>query len=229
VELPAEVKPEPALAAMLETLADVVERRSAAELFALVGPTFFWTANGEPDEQLDRKRDALHNFKVAFGFRRPGAPRDSDNLREQLWETLEDIIGGTGLFPSESNRDVLCGPATADPVSETAMDSALALLEDEDGNSEWVYSLEPITLTERPDGGGAVATVAKIAMPIAATNPPTKRLGNNPLPKQYQLLLPSGKMGWVDVDAVQPLAVDKLCYGKGPDAAWKIVGYDQNS
>jgi len=229
VELPALVRPEPALADMLKALTDAVEHRNADELFALLAPTFFWTENGEPSQQFDRSRDALHNFKVAFGFRRLGARSDSGDRREQLWETLEDIVGGPGLFPAESNRDILCGPATADPVSEAAMDSALMLLEHDNENSEWVYSLEPITLTERPDGGRAVATVANIAMPIAATNPPTKPLGNNPLPTQYQLLLPSGKTGWVEVDAVQPLAVDKLCYGKGPDGAWKIVGYDQNS
>jgi len=101
--------------------------------------------------------------------------------------------------------------------------------EDADEDSEWVYSLGEITLTEKPGNGGAVEMVAKLALPIAATYPPSQALGNNPLPTHFQLLLPSGKTGWVDVKAVQPFAVDKLCYGKGSDGEWKIVGYDQNS
>ena len=84
-------------------------------------------------------------------------------------------------------------------------------------------------LTQGCRNGGAVETVSKLTMPIAATHPPTQALGNNPLPTHYQLLLPSGKTGWVDVKAVQPLAIDRLCYGKGANGAWKVVGYEQNS
>ena len=85
----------------------------------------------------------------------------------------------------------------------------------EDEDSEWVYSLDAITLTEKPGGGGAVETVSKLAMPIAATDPPTQPLGNNPIPTHYQLLLPSGKTGWVDVNAVQSLAVDRALLRQG--------------
>jgi hypothetical protein len=226
VELRAEVEPESALAAMLKRFADAVERRDAGALYPLVGPTFFWTLNGEPSKEFESGRDALHNFKVAFGFRRPGARSDSRDPHEQLWETLEDF-SGAALY--RMNSDILCAPASGEPESEEAMDKALSLLEGPGENSEWVYSLEPITLTERPDGGATIAAAPKLALPIIATNPPTKPLGNNPLPTHYQLLLPSGKTGWVDVDAVQPLAVDKLCYGKDPGGAWKIVGYDQNN
>jgi hypothetical protein len=222
VEVPAEVKAEPALAAMHKQLANAIHRRNAGLLYELVAQNFFWNANGEPSEQFDKNRDALRNFKVAFGF-------DSTNPGNQLWETLEDMASDPALFQMEGNPGVLCGPASAEPRDSAAMDKAIERIEGEDENSEWYYSLDEITLTEKPGGGGAVETVSKLAMPVAATQPPTRPLGNNPLPTHFQLLLPSGKTGWVDVNAVQPLAVDKLCYGKGTDGAWKIVGYEQNS
>jgi hypothetical protein len=229
VEVPAEAKAEPALEAMRKQLASAISRRNAGLLYALVGPTFFWNTNGEPSEQFDKSRDALHNFKVAFGFRQFGHDSDSENPRDQLWEVIEDITSGAALFQMEGNPGVLCGPLGAEPADSDAMDQAIERIENEGEDTEWFYSLAEITLTEKPGGGGAVETVSKLAMPIAATHPPSQALGNNPLPTHFQLLLPSGKAGWVDVKAIQSLAVDKLCYGKGADGAWKIVGYDQNS
>jgi hypothetical protein len=228
VEIPAEAKAEPALAAMRKQLADAIKRRNVGLLYELVGPTFFWTSNGEPSEQFDKNRDALHNFKVAFGFRQFGHDSDSRIPEDQLWEVLEDITSGPALFAMDGNPGVLCGPLAAEPVDDNAMDQAIERIENGDADSEWVYSLGEVTLTERPGNGGTVETVSKMAMPIAATHPPSQALGNNPLPTHFQLLLPSGKTGWVAVKAVQPLAVDKLCYGKA-GGEWKIVGYDQNS
>jgi hypothetical protein len=229
VEVPAEAKAEPALQAMRKQLADAIKRRNAGLLYDFVGPTFFWTADGKPSEQFDKNRDALHNFKVAFGFRQFGHNSDSQDPENQLWETLDDITSDPALFHMEGKPDVLCGPLGAEPIDSAAMDRAIGQIESEDEDSEWFYSLGEIALTEKPGGGGTIETVSKLAMPVAATYPPTQPLGNNPLPTHFQLLLPSGKTGWVDVKAVQPLALDKLCYGKGADGAWKIVGYDQNS
>ena len=229
VALPAEAKAEPALDAMLKQLADAIKRRNAGLLFELVGPTFFWNSNGDTSEQFDRSRDALHNFKVAFGFRRHGENTDSNKPENQLWEALEDATASPPLYAMDGNPSVLCGPLTAEPLDANAMDQALERIENGDEDSEWVYSLAELTLTERPSNGATVETTANLAMPIVATHPPTQRLGNNPIPTHYQLLLPSGKTGWVDVQAVDPLAVDKLCYGKDPDGNWKIVGYDQNN
>jgi hypothetical protein len=214
---------------MRKQLASAISRRDAGLLYALVGPAFFWNADGEPSEQFDKNRDALHNFKVAFGFRQFGHNNDSENPRDQLWEALEDIASGADLSPMEGNPGVLCGPLGAEPVDDAAMDRAIERIQSGDEDSEWVYSLAEITLTEKPGGGGAVETVSKLAMPVFATEPPTRPLGNNPIPTHFQLLLPSGKTGWIDVEHVQPLAVDRLCYGKGSDGAWKVVGYEQNS
>jgi hypothetical protein len=229
VAVPAETKAEPALAAMRKQLASAISQRNAGQLYALVGPAFFWNSNGEPSEQFDKDRDALHNFKVAFGFRRFGQGSDSDNPRDQLWDALDDITSDPALSPMEGNPGVLCGPLGIEPVDGKAMDRAIEQIQSGDEDSEWVYSLAEVTLTEKPGGGGAVETVSKLALPILVTEPPTRPLGNNPIPTHYQLLLPSGKTGWIDVDHMQPLAVDKLCYGKQPDGGWKIIGYEQNS
>jgi hypothetical protein len=136
VEVQAEAKAEPALDAMRKQLADSIKRRNAELLYEFVGPTFFWNINGEPSEQFDKNRDAMHNFKVAFGFRQFGHDSDSRNPEDQLWELLEDITSGAALFQMEGNPGVLCGPLTAEPADGDTMDQAIERIESEDEDSE---------------------------------------------------------------------------------------------
>jgi hypothetical protein len=227
VEAPAPYKPDASLQAMRMSLADAIRRKNVGDLSALVAPAFFWTENGDSAEQFDKSRDGLHNFKVAFGFRQHGKSSDNQNSENQLWELLDDMASEQSLFLQDGDPNVVCGPAAAEPVDSEAMDQAIEKIEGEDEDTEWVYSLTEIILTESP-GGSAVAKVASLAMPVVSTYPPTKATGNNPIPTHYELLLPFGKTAWTETKNVHPLAVDKLCYGKDSSGAWKIVGYDQN-
>src|SRR5262249_40567114 len=126
VAAPAEVKAEPALEAMRKRLVDAVAHRNAGLLYELVGPTFFWHSNGEPSEQFEKSRDALHNSKVAFGFRESGHNSDSPKQENQLWEELDALTsGGPALYQMEGNPGVLCEPVNAEAVDGETMDRAL--------------------------------------------------------------------------------------------------------
>jgi hypothetical protein len=46
-------------------------------------------------------------------------------------------------------------------------------------------------------------------------------------PTHYEVLLPSGRAGWVPVTAVRPLKTDHLCYARTPAGEWKIAAFDQ--
>jgi len=39
-----------------------------------------------------------------------------------------------------------------------------------------------------------------------------------------RVVAPSGKVGFVAAEAINPLGSDQLCYGKDASGAWKIVG-----
>ncbi len=43
----------------------------------------------------------------------------------------------------------------------------------------------------------------------------------------FEVLLPSGRSGWILVSAVRPLVTDRLCYAKNPNGDWRIAIYDQ--
>ena len=39
-----------------------------------------------------------------------------------------------------------------------------------------------------------------------------------------RIVTPSGKVGFVAAETINPLGSDQLCYGKDTTGAWKIVG-----
>lgn len=227
VQAPAPFKPDPALDAMRKQFADAVRAKDTKALFALVSPEFTWTADGEPAEQSDAKRDALHNFKVAFGFRPYGKDEDG-NSNDAFWVLLDDAASDPALTPHGDNPEAACGPVVAEVVDEEAREHATEAIAGEGEGVEWVYTLREIALTQNPTGGGTVAKVSNVALPVVSKYPPAKP-GENLPTSFYEVLLPSGKTGWIDADGVDPLGIDRLCYGKDKSGAWKIIGYEQNS
>jgi hypothetical protein len=227
VQAPPPFKPDPALDTMRKALADAAHGKDAKTLFALVNPDFAWTADGEPAEQSDAKQDGLTNFKVAFGFREYGKTEDSDSA-SAFWILLDDAASDPSLTPRDDNPEIACGPAVASVVDEDVRDRASEEIAGEGESLEWVYTLKEITLTEQPTGGGTVAKASNIAMPVVSRYPAPKA-GENLPTSFYEVLLPSGKTGWIDADGVDPIGVDRICYGKDKSGAWKIVGYEQNS
>jgi hypothetical protein len=81
-------KPDAAFDKMNGAFLDAVQRRDVGALASLIAPTFLWTVNDHPANGLDLGRDAVHNFKVAFGFRAPGEDVDGGIDDGPDWEAL---------------------------------------------------------------------------------------------------------------------------------------------
>ena len=88
VELADPYKPDAAFTAMRKAFGDAVKKKDDAALSALVGQIFLWTMGGAIVDQYDRGRDALHNFKVAFGFRDAGKDADGGVEGGPFWDLL---------------------------------------------------------------------------------------------------------------------------------------------
>jgi hypothetical protein len=77
------------------------------------------------------------------------------------------------------------------------------------------------------DTGAPVAKVGTVALPLLSFYPPEKEGAPPPAPTHFEVLLPSGRTGWVPVTAVRPLSADHLCYARTPSGDWKIAAIDQ--
>ena len=81
-------KPDAAFDKMNGAFLDAVQRKDVGALTALVAPTFLWTVSDHPAGELDLGRDAIHNFKVAFGFRALGEGVDGGVDDGPYWDVL---------------------------------------------------------------------------------------------------------------------------------------------
>jgi hypothetical protein len=221
-------KGDAALTDVRKKLADAVAAQDLGSTLALVAPDFRWIAGGATADEFDHKRDAAHNFKVAFGFRAVG--RDSDGPTDigPQWSMLE-FFARDETLTQEPGSPLVCGSARAKVTDEAKLDVALQRVDEENDISEWVYMLDETPLTAAPTGGATVARARNVAMPIVAVHPPPPQ-GSTPAapptPTHFELLLPSGKTGWAPVENLRPLFVDRLCFAKRGDE-WRISVYEQ--
>jgi hypothetical protein len=206
-------KPDAAFDKMNGEFLDAVQRKDVGALTALVAPSFLWTASEHPADELDLGRDAaVHNFKVAFGFRALGDGGVDDG---PYWDVLTAFAEEPSFYIANDASALVCGPMTAEVADDTAFEEARRKIDAINEPVEWYFTLAAETpVAMAPDDTGTpVAKVGTIAMPLLGFYPP-EREGAPPLPTRYEVLLPSGRTGWVPVTAVRPLETDHLCYAR---------------
>ena len=228
VELAEAFKPDAAFEAMRKKLSDAIAKKDARALFDLVGPTFVWTFQGGPTDQFDMGRDALHNFKVVFGFRPQGADGDGPVENGPFWEALAAFASDGTYYQDQQAGNLVCGPTTANAVDEDVMEQARKKLEVGEETADWYFTLAPTSVAKAPnDNGPPVAKVGVVALPALSVYPPVEEDKPAVPATHLEVLLPSGKTGWVPASSVRPWDSERLCYAKTAKGEWKITAYDQ--
>jgi hypothetical protein len=226
VEVAEAYKPDPAFSAMRKAFSDAVAKKDGNALFALVGPTFVWTMAGALVEQFDMGRDALHNFKVVFGFRDVGKDADGGVDGGPYWDLLAGFAADSTSYTQNDN--LVCSPTYADIVDDKILEQARSKIDTKDETADWYFTLADTPVAKAPgDTGPPVGKVGKVALPVLSVHPPTPEGKPTITPTHYEVLMPNGKTGWIPAAAARPLESERLCYAKTPKDEWKIVSYDQ--
>lgn len=225
VTLSKSYKPDAAFEKMRAAFASAVAKKDVAALFALVGPTFVWTSDNEPAENFDMGRDALHNFKVVFGFRPYG--KDVDGVVEDgpYWDALATFASDATFYQATDVGDLICAPMAAEIADDDVFEQARKKIETDDDGVDWYFTLSEVAVAKAPgDSGPPIAKLATVALPLLGTFPQTE----NATPSHLQVLLPSGNPGWIPAAAARPLVNNRLCYAKTVNGEWKIVAFDES-
>jgi hypothetical protein len=222
--------PDAAFEKMRAAFLDALKHKDAQALAALVAPSFLWTVGDEPADELDLGRDAIHNFKVAFGFRALGKDADGGVDGGPYWDALAAFADDTTYYTTTDRGNLVCGPIAADIADDRAFEQARKKIETANEPVEWYFTFADTAVAKAPgDTGAPVAKVGTIAVPLLSFYPPEKEGAPPPAPTHFEVLLPSGRTGWVPVTAVRPLNADHLCYARTPNGDWKIAAIDQAS
>lgn len=223
VELVAAYTPDAAFNKFRAEFINAVAKKDAPALFALVAPGFAWTLNDSLlTSDFDPGRDPQHNFRVVFGFRAAGKDADGDVENGPFWDVLA-AFANDGTF-YQANDNVICGPAAATIVDDDVFEQARAKIETSDEGADWYFLVRSTAVIKAPDDKDApIATAGLEAVPVLKIHPPSD---SRVAPTHYQVLLPSGRAGWIPADAARPLQTDRLCYALTAKGEWKIAIYD---
>jgi hypothetical protein len=227
VETAAPHQPEAAFLSFWKELSQAVTSRNASALFALVGPTFVWSAQGALTDAFDPGRDALHNFKVVFGFRQQGRDEDGGVPNGPYWDELAHYVGDPTFYRASDKTSLICGPLLAEATDAAVLEQAQNKIAIGDDFGTWYFTAGDTPVAKSPGETDApIGRLGKVAFPVLSAHPPAKD-GSVPAATHYEVLLPSGATGWIAAGAARPLANDRLCYAKTRDDRWSITVFDQ--
>jgi hypothetical protein len=213
---------------MRSAFADAVRRKDEASLLKLVAPTFLWTVDGRPADGLDLGRGAVENFKVVFGFRTPGNNEDGGVENGPFWDVLAAFADPLTYYTASDTGNLVCGPLAADVVDEQAYEQARKKVETGAEGAEWYFTRGDTAVAKTPgDAGPPLAKVGAIAMPLISTYPVAKAGEPAPQITHVEVLLPSGRSGWIPLASVFPMVTDRFCFAKAPNGEWKLAILDQ--
>jgi hypothetical protein len=222
VEVGPVYKPDAAFESFRKQFSDAVSKKDATTLFALVAPGFVWTQNNNLANDFDPGRDSQHNFRVLFGFRVLGKDADGEVESGPLWDNLA-AFANEGTY-SQPRDNLVCSPVTATIANEGVFEQARAKIETPDEGADWYFIVRGTAVTRAPDDKGApIATLGLEAVPVLNTHPSSD---SGSAPTHYEVLLPSGRTGWIPASAARAFQGDRLCYALTAKGEWKIAIYD---
>lgn len=210
-----------ALDTLRKAFADAVAKKDVNALAALIAPSFLWLSQNSPHEEFDLSRDAVHNFKVAFGFREYGKDSDGPVDGGPNWDKLATFAADGRYYQDVNN--LVCGPIGGSVKDDTAMENAIKKINAGE-DIDWYFTLGETTATAQPGSGAAVGKVGIVALPVLSSHP---KDAEGKAVTHFEVLLPSGKSGWVASTALRSFVNDSLCYVLTPKGDWKIAAFDE--
>lgn len=201
---------DPTFEAFRRQLGAIAQKKDRKALATLMAPNFFWM--GENGDKADKKRPGIDNLTKAIKLDPKGPGWD------MLTAAAEDPTG----TPFPDRKDTVCAPA--DPVFEVKDLEALAKATDT-SEGDWGFPTQPgIEVHSGPQPNTPV--VEKLGMHFVLVMPEEPPAGSQQqaAPPMLRVVAPSGKTGYVPIEAINPLGSDQLCYSKEA-GGWKISGF----
>jgi hypothetical protein len=206
VKLPQPVS-DPTFDAFRQQLAGIAQKKDRAALARIITQNFFWIP--EDQDVADKRRQPIENLAKAIGL---------DGNNPPGWDVLAGFAGENTADPMNDpqRQGVICGPG-GPVIEEAPFDELLASTQTDP--SEWGYpAIDGLEVRSGPQPTSPV--MEKLGMHLVRAYPDESAGASQDV---LRIVVPSGKVGFIPNDMLQPLAGDQLCYVK-EGAAWKIAG-----
>jgi hypothetical protein len=197
---------DPAFAAFRKQLGAAAQKKDRRALAAMIAANFFWI--GEKGDKADKRKPGIDNLSKAIGL---------DNKDAEGWDILAAYAADPTAMPFPDRKDTVCAPA--DPGFDAKEFEELIKSTGTDPG-EWDYPMEPNL--EMHSGPQPNAPVLETLGMYFVRVMPDDGAGSTDSP-MLRVVAPSGKVGFVPIDALSSLGNDQICYSKD-GGGWKIFG-----
>ena len=197
---------DPSLTAFRNDLTAIAKRKDRGALAKLVlAQGFFWL---QETGNAAGKKSGIEALATALNL----AAKDGSG-----WESLGEFAADETAAPYPERPNTVCSPAGPE------------------FNPAELEKLAETTKTDLGDWGFTAQDGVEVHATAAQNSPVIEKLGMHfvrvmpdtaPNASQdfMRIVAPSGRVGFVAAETINPLGSDQLCYGKDASGAWKIVG-----
>ncbi len=200
---------DPSFQAFRKQLLGIAAHKDRVALAKLVvAQGFFWI---QDKDVADRTKSGFDNLAKAI---------DLDANDGSGWEVLAGLASDPTGAELPDHKGVICAPA--DPAIDPRQFEALADQTQTD-LSDWGYSTSSgveVHSAPKPDA----PVIDKLGLNLVRVLPDSAPPDNPDQPAFLHVATPSGKTGFVPLDAISPLGGDQICYVQEA-SGWKITGY----
>jgi hypothetical protein len=194
--------------AFRKQLAGIAQKKDRAGLSGLLAPDFFWQA--EDGDKADKKKSPIDNLSAAISL---------DGKEPLGWDVLASYASDPTAAPFPDKPNTVCAPADPSFDDKALEDLAKSTQTDP---SEWGYPLAD-GVEVRGTAKADAPVVEKLGLNFVRVMPDDTPPPPGAAP-MVRIVTPSGKVGYVTVEAIAPLGNDQICYVKN-GADWKIAGF----
>ena len=192
--------------AIRKQMFEAAKKKDRAALAKLTADKFFWDqADGKPPTTNKKGVDVLTEVLELNATDNSG------------WEALEAYADVPTASAVPNQQNLFCSPA--DPTFDEKEFQAL-LKSTGTQPFEWAFAIASgAEVREKPDPKASVTE--KLGVQLVRVLEEEK-----PQSEEFvRVVTPSGKVGFVIIEAIAPLGSDQICYVKEPNGAWKIAGF----
>ncbi len=200
---------DPSFAAFHKQLADIAEHKDRAALAKLVvAQGFFWV---QDKDVADKRKSGVDNLAKAI---------DLDAKDGSGWDTLASYADEPTGAPLPDRQGVICAPAEPN-IDPKAFEALIQATQTEP--PDWGYPTKD-AVEVRSAAQPNAPVIEKLGLVLVRVLPDSAPPSDANQPPLLHIATPSGKAGFVPMDAISGLGGDEICYTKDA-SGWKIAGY----
>jgi hypothetical protein len=199
---------DPAFEAFRKQLADAAQHKDRAALAKLVVlQGFFWI---QDKDVADKRKPGIDNLAKAV---------DLDSADGSGWDVLAGYAADPTAEQLPDRQGVICAPASPkiDPKAFAALADAT-----QTDPTDWGYPVKD-GLEVRSAAQPNAPVVEKLGLDLVRVLPDSAPPTDSSQPSFLHVATPSGKTGFVPMEAIAALGGDEICYTNA--GGWKITGY----